>query len=116
MTNAARGALWMIAAAAALTAMAGCIRFLPGYSWRLMIFLRNRFSTNHRDVIAVLSKIASRFCESNHSTHYLYSTSMRTNCQELFELTIHHDLGHASSHIDFLIHHERSLVLIISQG
>lgn len=41
MPNAARGALWMIAAAAALTAMAGCIRFLPGYSVLLMIFLRN---------------------------------------------------------------------------
>lgn len=41
MSNAAKGALWMIAAAAALTAMAGCIRYLPLYSVLLMIFLRN---------------------------------------------------------------------------
>jgi drug/metabolite transporter (DMT)-like permease len=41
MSNAAKGALWMIAAAAALTAMAACIRYLPGYSVLLMIFLRN---------------------------------------------------------------------------
>lgn len=41
MSNAAKGALWMIAAAAALTAMAVCIRYLPAYSILLMIFLRN---------------------------------------------------------------------------
>ena len=41
MSNAAKGALWMIAAAAALTAMAVCIRYLPAYSVLLMIFLRN---------------------------------------------------------------------------
>ena len=41
MSNAARGAWWMIAAAAALTAMAICIRYLPAYSVLLMIFLRN---------------------------------------------------------------------------
>lgn len=41
MSNAAKGALWMIAAAAALTAMAACIRYLPTYSILLMIFLRN---------------------------------------------------------------------------
>lgn len=41
MSNAAKGALWMIAAAAALTAMAVCIRYLPTYSVLLMIFLRN---------------------------------------------------------------------------
>lgn len=41
MSNAARGAFWMIAAAAALTAMAVCIRYLPAYSVLLMIFLRN---------------------------------------------------------------------------
>lgn len=41
MSNAAKGALWMIAAAGALTAMAVCIRYLPAYSVLLMIFLRN---------------------------------------------------------------------------
>lgn len=41
MSNAAKGAFWMIAAAAALTAMAVCIRYLPAYSVLLMIFLRN---------------------------------------------------------------------------
>ena len=41
MSNAAKGAWWMIAAAAALTAMAVCIRYLPAYSVLLMIFLRN---------------------------------------------------------------------------
>lgn len=41
MNNPAKGALWMIAAAAALTAMAVCIRYLPLYSVLLMIFLRN---------------------------------------------------------------------------
>lgn len=41
MSNAAKGALWMIAAAAALTAMAVCIRYLPAYSVLLMILLRN---------------------------------------------------------------------------
>ena len=41
MSNASKGALWMIAAAAALTAMAVCIRYLPAYSVLLMIFLRN---------------------------------------------------------------------------
>ena len=41
MSNAAKGAWWMIAAAAALTAMAICIRYLPAYSVLLMIFLRN---------------------------------------------------------------------------
>lgn len=41
MSNAAKGAFWMIAAAAALTAMAICIRYLPAYSVLLMIFLRN---------------------------------------------------------------------------
>ena len=41
MSNAAKGALWMTAAAAALTAMAVCIRYLPAYSVLLMIFLRN---------------------------------------------------------------------------
>ena len=41
MSNAVKGALWMIAAAASLTAMASCIRFLPAYSVLLMIFLRN---------------------------------------------------------------------------
>lgn len=41
MSNAVKGALWMIAAAASLTAMAACIRFLPAYSVLLMIFLRN---------------------------------------------------------------------------
>ncbi|MAL62934.1 MAG: hypothetical protein CL563_08030 [Alphaproteobacteria bacterium] len=41
MSNAAKGAWWMIAAAGALTAMAICIRYLPTYSVLLMIFLRN---------------------------------------------------------------------------
>lgn len=41
MSNAAKGALWMIAAAAALTAMAMCIRLVPGYHVLLLIFLRN---------------------------------------------------------------------------
>ena len=41
MSGAAKGALWMIAAAAMLTAMAACIRFLPAYSVLLLIFLRN---------------------------------------------------------------------------
>ncbi len=41
MNAAARGALWMIGAAAALTAMAVCIRYLPAYSVLLLIFLRN---------------------------------------------------------------------------
>ena len=41
MTAAAKGAFWMIAAAAALTAMAVCIRYLPLYSVLLLIFLRN---------------------------------------------------------------------------
>ncbi len=41
MSSAAKGAWWMIAAAAALTAMAICIRYLPAYSVLLMIFLRN---------------------------------------------------------------------------
>jgi len=41
MSNAAKGAFWMIAAAGALTAMAVCIRYLPAYSVLLMIFLRN---------------------------------------------------------------------------
>ena len=41
MSNAAKGAWWMIAAAGALTAMAICIRYLPAYSVLLMIFLRN---------------------------------------------------------------------------
>ncbi|PPR09369.1 MAG: Riboflavin transporter [Alphaproteobacteria bacterium MarineAlpha11_Bin1] len=41
MSKAAKGAWWMIAAAAALTAMAVCIRYLPTYSVLLMIFLRN---------------------------------------------------------------------------
>ena len=41
MSNAAKGAWWMIAAAGALTAMAVCIRYLPAYSVLLMIFLRN---------------------------------------------------------------------------
>ncbi len=41
MSNPIKGALWMIAAAAALTAMAMCIRLVPGYSVLLLIFLRN---------------------------------------------------------------------------
>lgn len=41
MPNAVKGALWMVAAAAALTAMAMCIRLVPGYSVLLLIFLRN---------------------------------------------------------------------------
>ncbi len=41
MSSAAKGALWMIAAAAMLTAMAVCIRYLPLYSVLLLIFLRN---------------------------------------------------------------------------
>lgn len=41
MSDAAKGAWWMIGAAAALTAMAVFIKFLPVYSILLMIFLRN---------------------------------------------------------------------------
>ncbi|MEC7488860.1 MAG: DMT family transporter [Pseudomonadota bacterium] len=41
MSNAAKGAWWMIGAAAALTTMAVFIKFLPVYSILLMIFLRN---------------------------------------------------------------------------
>ena len=41
MSDAGKGALWMSGAAAALTAMAACIRFLPAYSILLLIFLRN---------------------------------------------------------------------------
>lgn len=41
MNAAARGGLWMVAAAASLTAMAACIRYLPAYSVLLLIFLRN---------------------------------------------------------------------------